>query len=92
MIGAMAALSARETKAAMGPRGPFECRLGARTDVHQPSFTGFAVREWTLGVAVNFSYRPLTYVVDDAVNYPLQDGHIAKICESCGLSFQVPEG
>jgi len=34
---------------------------------------------------------PLSYAVDDAINYALQDGRIAKIYASYGLSFQAPE-
>ena len=88
---AMAALNAGETKAAMGPLGQLEYGLTDATAVHQPPLAGFAVSKWTLGVAVNFRYRPLSYTVDDAVNYALQDGRIQAIYESYGLSFQPPE-
>lgn len=91
MIQAMAALNAGESKAAMGPLGQLEYGLKDGIDVHQPPLAGFAVSKWTLGVAVNFSYRPLSYAVDDAVNYALQDGRIADIYQSYGLSFQPPE-
>jgi ABC-type amino acid transport substrate-binding protein len=88
---AMNALEQGETKAAMGPLGQLEYGLSDRTAVHQPPLAGFAISKWTLGVAVNFRYRPLSYAVDDAINYALQDGRIAKIYESYGLSFQPPE-
>lgn len=91
MAGAMAALNAGEAMAAMGPRGQLEFGLSEMTDLHQPPLAGFAVSNWTLGVAVNFSYRPLSYAVDDAVNYALQDGRIAQIYKNYGLSFQAPE-
>lgn len=91
MTDAMDALKQGETKAAMGPLGQLEYGLDDGTAIHQPPLAGFAVSEWTLGVAVNFSYRPLSYAVDDAVNFALQDGRIAKIYESYGLSFQPPE-
>lgn len=91
MSAAMAALNAGETKAAMGPLAQLEFGLDDGTAVHQPQLTGFAVSKWTLGVAVNFSYRPLSYAVDDAVNYALQDGRIAKIYRSYGLSVQPPD-
>ena len=87
---AMAALNAGETKAAMGPLAQLEYGLGPGTAVHQPPLAGFAVSQWTLGVAVSFSYRPLSYAVDDAINYALQDGRIEKIYESYGLTFQPP--
>ncbi|WP_276152956.1 MULTISPECIES: transporter substrate-binding domain-containing protein [unclassified Sulfitobacter] len=91
MAQAMAALNAGNTMAAMGPLAQLEHGLGERTDVHQPPLAGFAVSRWTLGVAVNFRYRPLSYAVDDAVNYALQDGRIAEIYQNYGLSFQAPE-
>lgn len=91
MGAAMQALNAGETKAAMGPLGQLEYGLTGKTDVHQPPLAGFAVSKWTLGVAVNFSYRPLSYAVDDAINFALQDGRIEEIYENYGLSFQPPE-
>lgn len=91
MIDAMVALNAGQTKAAMGPLGQLEHGLTDITAVHQPPLAGLAVSKWTLGVAVNFRYRPLSYAVDDAINYALQDGRIEKILQSFGLNFQTPE-
>ena len=91
MVEAMAALNAGKTKAAMGPLGQLEHGLTEKTDVHQPPLAGFAVSKWTSGVAVSFSYRPLSYAVDDAINYALQDGRIDKIYADYGLSFLPPE-
>jgi len=91
MLSAMEALYAGETKAAMGPLGQLEFKLRDTAAIHQPPLAGFAVSKWTLGVAVNFSYRPLSYAVDDAVNFALQDGRIAEIYKAYGLSFQQPE-
>ncbi len=91
MRGAMNALNEGQTKAAMGPLGQLEHGLTEKTAVHQPPLAGFAVSKWTLGVAVNFRYRPLSYAVDDAINYALQDGRIEQIYQSYGLSFQAPD-
>ncbi|MEJ6402690.1 substrate-binding periplasmic protein [Yoonia sp. 2307UL14-13] len=88
---AMEALNAGKVMAAMGPLGQLEYGLNETSDVHQPPLAGFAVSEWTLGVAVHFAYRPLSYAVDDAINYALQDGRIAEIYADYGLSFQEPE-
>lgn len=88
---AMAALDAGEVKAVMGPLAELEYGLTDRTAVHQPPLAGFAVSRWTLGVAVNFLYRPLSYAVDDAVFAALQDGRIAAIYDSYGLTHSVPE-
>jgi ABC-type amino acid transport substrate-binding protein len=75
----------------MGPLGQLEHGLTDKSDVHQPPLAGFAVSKWTLGVAVHFAYRPLSYAVDDAINYALQDGRIETIYQNYGLSFQAPE-
>ena len=91
MSDAMSALNLGEVNAAMGPLGQLEHGLSTTTAVHQPPLAGFAVSEWTLGVAVNFRYRPLSYAVDDAINFALQDGRIEQIYQSYGLTFQVPE-
>lgn len=90
MADAMAALNAGEVMAAMGPLGQLEYGLSDSSGVHQPPLAGFAVSKWTLGVAVNFRYRPLSYAVDDAISAALQDGRIAAIHASYGLSFQPP--
>ena len=88
---AMAALEAGEVKAVMGPKAELEFGLTNKTDLHQPPLAGFAISQWTLGVAVNFRYRPLSYAVDDAIYAALQDGRIAAIYESYGLSHALPE-
>ncbi|QIK41974.1 amino acid ABC transporter substrate-binding protein [Pontibrevibacter nitratireducens] len=91
MATAMEALNAGEVMAAMGPLGQLEYGLSESSAVHNPPLPGFAVSKWTLGVAVNFRYRPLSYAVDDAISAGLQDGRIAGIYESYGLTFQQPE-
>ncbi|WP_299655696.1 ABC transporter substrate-binding protein [uncultured Tateyamaria sp.] len=88
---AMAALNAGDVMAVMGPLGELEHGLTNTSDVHQPPLAGFAVSQWTLGVAVNFRYRPLSYFVDDAINYALQDGRIPAIYQRYGLTHQTPE-
>lgn len=88
---AMAALDSGVVKAVMGPLGELEYGLTENTAVHQPPLAGFAVSNWTLGVAVNFRYRPLSYAVDDAIYAALQDGRIAQIYAKYGLSHAAPE-
>lgn len=88
---AMAALANGEVKAAMGPRGPLEAGMTEATGIHQPPLPGLARKAWTLGVAVHMSYRALGYAVDDAISAALQDGRIAAIYETHGLTFQPPE-
>lgn len=91
VVDAMAALSEGDVKAAMGPRSQLEFGLTDKSDIHQPPLPGFAVGQWTIGVAVNFRYRPLAYAVDDAIAKGLESGAIAKIFADHGLSFSEPE-
>ncbi|NSX56234.1 substrate-binding periplasmic protein [Parasulfitobacter algicola] len=90
MADAMQALANSDTMAAMGPLAQLEYGATDKIGIHQPPLPGFAVGTWTLGVAVNFRYRPLSYTVDDAIFAGLQDGRIAAIYESYGLRFQPP--
>lgn len=91
MSAAMAALNEAEIKAAMGPRAQLEFGLTDATALHQPPLAGFAVSRWTLGVGINFRFRPLAYAVDDAIRYALEDGRIAAIYTRYGLTHQPPE-
>jgi len=87
----MEALAGGETMAAMGPLAQLEHGTVDGVGVHQPPLAGFAVSKWTLGVGINFRYRPLAYAVDDAVRYALEDGRIAQVFSDYGLTFQPPE-
>jgi ABC-type amino acid transport substrate-binding protein len=87
---AMAALAAGEIKAVVGAKAELEHGLTPELDVHSPPMPGFALGEWTLGVAVNFRYRPLAYAVDDAIRAGVEDGRIAAIFEDYGLSYRPP--
>lgn len=91
MVAAMEALETGAVKAAMGPLGQLEHGLRDGLEVHQPPLAGFAVSSWTIGVGVNFRYRPLSYAVDDAISAALSDGRIPAIFADYGLSFQQPE-
>lgn len=91
MQAAMDALSKGQVSAAMGPLGQLEFGAGEGIGIHQPPLAGFAVSRWTLGVAINHRYRPLAYWVDDAIRYALEDGRIAAIYDSYGLTHQLPE-
>ncbi|THH35899.1 transporter substrate-binding domain-containing protein [Aliishimia ponticola] len=87
---AMAALRADKTMAAMGPLAQLEHGADEGIAIHQPPLPGFTVGTWTLGVGVNFRYRPLAYAVDDAIRYAIEDGRIEKIHADYGLTFQPP--
>ncbi|WP_299953660.1 transporter substrate-binding domain-containing protein [uncultured Roseobacter sp.] len=88
---AMEALRAEETKAVMGPLAQLEHGADEGVGIHQPPLAGFAVSRWTLGVAVNFRYRPLSYAVDDAIRYAIEDGRIPQIYADHGLTYQPPD-
>lgn len=88
---AMTALRSEETKAVMGPLAQLEHGADEGVGIHQPPLAGFAVSRWTLGVAVNFRYRPLSYAVDDAIRYAIEDGRIPQIYADHGLTFQPPD-
>lgn len=91
MTAAMAALAAGETKAAMGPLAQLEHGLVEGLAVHSPPLPGFSVGTWSLGVAVNFRYRPLAYAVGDAIAAAVSDGRIEAIHADHGLTWQAPE-
>jgi len=65
--------------------------LNDELDIHQPFLSGLALGTWTLGVAVRHSWRPLGYAVDDAIRAGVEDGRIADIFASYGLSYAKPE-
>ncbi len=91
MTEAMDALNTGEVMAAMGPLAQLEFEAGAGVGVHRPVLPGFAVGTWTIGLGVNFRYRPLSYAVDDAIYAALQDGRIEAIFHSYGLTHLAPE-
>lgn len=91
MAAAMEALAQGDVMAAMGPKGQLEFGLTDALGVHQPPLPGFTVGKWTVGLGVNFRYRPLAYAVDDAIYAALDDGRIEAIFASYGLSFTPPE-
>ncbi|WP_254899231.1 substrate-binding periplasmic protein [Thalassococcus arenae] len=91
MQAAMAALNAGEVMAAMGPLAQLEYFAADGVAIHQPPLPGLARSQWTLGAAVHFAYRPLSYTVGDAVTEALSDGRIAGIFAAYGLTHKPPE-
>lgn len=91
MKAAMAALAAGEVMAAMGPQAQLEAGLTPDLAVHTPPLPGFAVGQWTVGVAVHQSHRDLGYAVDDAVQAGLADGRIPALWSASGLAFRPPD-
>lgn len=91
MAEAMTALADGEVMAAMGPLAQLEYGMTDGLGVHQPPLPGFSVGTWTVGLGVNFRYRPLAYAVDDAIYSALADGRIAQIFADYGLTHVPPE-
>ncbi|MEQ5871898.1 transporter substrate-binding domain-containing protein [Sagittula sp. NFXS13] len=88
---AMEALNAGETMAAMGPLAQLEFFAGEGVAIHQPPLAGLAKSKWPIGTAVHFAYRGLSYTVGDAVTEALDDGRIAEIFDTYGLTHIPPE-
>lgn len=91
MQAAMEALNAGETMAAMGPLAQLEYFAGEGVAIHEPPLAGLAKSKWPIGTASHFSYRGLSYAVDDAITAALADGRIARIFDSYGLTHNPPE-
>ncbi|WP_425091605.1 substrate-binding periplasmic protein [Tropicimonas sp. S265A] len=91
MAEAMAALDAGEVMAAMGPRLQLEHGLTDKIGIHEPPLPGFSRSSWTIGLGVNFRYRPLAYTVDDAIFDGLNSGKIEAIFAEYGLTHRAPE-
>lgn len=91
MAEAMSVLAEGDVMAAMGPRAQLEFGLTDALDLHEPPLPGFAKGRWTIGLGVNFRYRPLAYAVDDAIRVGIEDGRIAAIHADYGLSYQAPD-
>lgn len=88
---AMSALAGGEVMAVMGPLAQLEHGLTEDLSVHTPPFPGLAKASWTLGVAVRHNWRPLSYAVDDAIRYAVEDGRMAEIFKRHGLSYTRPD-
>lgn len=84
---AMAALAAGEVRAVMGARAQLEFGLAPGLALHQPPLLGLARDEWTLGVAIRHTYRPLAYAVDDAIRAAVDDGRLQRIFAEYGLTY-----
>lgn len=88
---AMEGLKAGEVMAVMGPLAQLQMDADASVGVHTPPLPGFAVGEWTLGLAVHMQHRDLAYAVDDAIAAAIADGRIAQIHDDFGVSYQAPD-
>ena len=88
---AMAGLAKGEVKAVMGPLGQLEHQLNDAAAIHTPPLPGLAAQQWTLGIAVRHTWRPLSYAVDDALRTAVSDGRLKAIFAKYGLSYTEPK-
>lgn len=89
---AIAGMAAGEVDAVMGPLGEIEAMLPDEGfGVHTPPLPGLARSQWTLGVAVRFNWRDVSYAVDDALRAAVEDGRMAAIFAAHGLTWTAPE-
>lgn len=87
---AMDALKAGEISAVMGPRTELEPLMDENIGIHRPDYPGLQVSEWTLGVAVRHTFRPLGYTVDDIIRNAVNDGTVEAIFAKYGASYTPP--
>ncbi len=90
-IEAMEGLAKGEVMAVMGPLAQLEFGLTDGLAVHTPPMPGLALGKWTLGVAVRYSWRPLSYAVDDAIRAAVEDGRMKQIFTNHGLTYTPPK-
>ncbi len=88
---AMEALRNGGVDAVMGPLAQLEHGLDDSLAVHTPPLPGLGASQWTLGVAVRHTWRPLSYSVDDAIRAAVEDGRMKAVFESYGLTFTPPK-
>ncbi|OCX62327.1 amino acid ABC transporter substrate-binding protein [Thioclava sp. SK-1] len=88
---AVDAMTAHEVMAVMGPRAELEAAMKQGQSLHQPPMPGLAKSNWTLGAALSFQHRPLSYAVEDALFQAVQDGRIKAIFAQHGLSYDAPQ-
>jgi len=88
---AMQALVDGEINAVMGAKGQLQAEMVPGFAVHTPNLPGFGLGSWTLGVAVEFTHRPLAYEVDNLILIALHDGRIAEIFARYYVDQTIPE-
>lgn len=88
---AMAGLAVGQVLAVMGPKAQLEYGLTEALDIHSPPLPAFSVGRWTIGAAIHFSHKPLSYTVDDIIYGALNDGRINDIFKRYNVTLSPPE-
>ena len=90
---AFAALEAEEIDAVMGIRGILDYLDASDTndiEVATPPLVNFALNEWTLGIAVRFTFRELYYTIDGIISDAVADGRIEQIFTDYDIAWTAP--
>lgn len=89
---AVETLLAGEVSAVMAPLGQLEwgVRGAAGVTAGAPPLLGLSKGEWTVGVAVRHSFRPLGYAVADAIQAAVDDGRVRALFEAHGMAWRAP--
>ena len=88
---AMAGLAVGKVLAVMGPKAQLEYGLTEALDIHSPPLPAFSVGTWTIGAAIHFSHKPLSYKVDDIIYDALNDGWINDIFKRYNVTLSPAE-
>ncbi len=91
---AVEAMLAGEVMAAMGPIAQIEWVVNGSEEpgvvTGTPPLLGLSKGEWTVGVAVRHSFRPLGYAVGDAIAAAMADGRVAELFAAHGVTWRPP--
>jgi ABC-type amino acid transport substrate-binding protein len=89
---AVEALLAGEVDAVMGPIGQLQWGMRGAEGVTAgtPPLLGLSKGEWTIGVAVRHTFRPLGYAVADALQAAIDDGRVAALFAAHGVEWRAP--
>lgn len=90
MAAAVEGMKKGEVKAVMGQLSQLEFLKDETIGIHTPPLPGLSTGKWSIGLAVRFNWRPLSYAADDAITAALQDGRITKIFEKYKMTHTVP--
>ena len=87
----MAGLAVGKVLAVMGPKAQLEYGLTEALDIHSPLLPAFSVGTWTIGAAIHFSHKPLSYTVDDIIYDALNDRRINDIFKRYNVTLSPAE-
>ena len=87
----MTGLAVGQVLAVMGPKVQLEYGLTEALDIHSPPLPAFSVGTWTIGAAIQFSHKRLSYTVDDIIYGAFNDGRITDIFKRYNVTLSPLE-